>query len=82
MILLLSLHILAMPLIEISMYPGRAKERKEAFAKAITNAAVEILKTKPEHVIIIYDERSRKLVYLRRTASSRISSLLTVSYYF
>ena len=27
-----------MPLIAISMYPGRTKEQKEAFAKAITNA--------------------------------------------
>jgi 4-oxalocrotonate tautomerase len=53
-----------MPLIEISMYPGRAKEQKEAFAKAITNAAVEILKTKPEHVIITYDERSRENWYI------------------
>lgn len=46
------------------MYPGRAKEQKEAFAKAITNAAVEILKTKPEHVIITYDERSRENWYI------------------
>jgi 4-oxalocrotonate tautomerase len=46
-----------MPLIQISAYPGRTKEQKEAFAKAITNAAVEILKAKREHVIITYDER-------------------------
>ena len=64
MILLLVLRIIAMPLIEISMYPGRTKEQKEAFAKAITNAAVEILKTKPEHVIITYDERMRENWYV------------------
>jgi 4-oxalocrotonate tautomerase len=49
-----------MPLIEISMYPGRTKEQKEAFAKAITNAAVEILKTKPKHVIVTYDGREKE----------------------
>jgi len=49
-----------MPLIRISAYPGRTKEQKEAFAKAITDAAVDILKAKREHVIITYDERCRE----------------------
>ncbi|MGA7043131.1 MAG: tautomerase family protein [Nitrososphaeraceae archaeon] len=53
-----------MPLIAISMYPGRTKEQKEAFAKAITNMAVEILKTKPQDVIVTYDERSRENWYI------------------
>ena len=53
-----------MPLIAISMYPGRTKEQKEAFAKAITNMAVEVLKTKPQHVIVTYDERSRENWYI------------------
>jgi 4-oxalocrotonate tautomerase len=53
-----------MPLIAISLYPGRTREQKEAFAKAITNAAVEILKTKPEDVIITYDERSKENWYI------------------
>ncbi|HEY6165102.1 MAG TPA: tautomerase family protein [Nitrososphaeraceae archaeon] len=53
-----------MPLIAISMYPGRTKEQKEAFAKAITNIAVEILKTKPQDVIVTYDERSRENWYI------------------
>jgi 4-oxalocrotonate tautomerase len=53
-----------MPLIEISMYPGRTKEQKEAFAKAITNAAIEILKTKPQHVIVTYDEREKENWYI------------------
>ena len=51
---------LIMPLISISMYPGRTKEQKEEFARAITDAAVQILKTKAEHVIIVYDEKSRE----------------------
>jgi 4-oxalocrotonate tautomerase len=41
-----------MPIIQISAYPVRTKEPKETFAKAITNAAVEILKAKRQHVII------------------------------
>lgn len=52
------------PLIQISAYPGRTKEQKEAFAKAITNAAVEILKTNPQDVIITYDERPRENWYI------------------
>lgn len=53
-----------MPLIQISAFPGRTKQQKEAFAKAITNAAVEILKTNPQHVIITYDERARENWYI------------------
>ena len=49
-----------MPLISVSMYPGRTKEQKEEFAKAITNAAIQILKTKSEHVIIVYDEKPKE----------------------
>ena len=46
------------------MYPGRTKEQKDQFAKAITNIAVEILKTKPEHVIITYDEKPKENWYI------------------
>jgi 4-oxalocrotonate tautomerase len=49
-----------MPLISVSMYPGRTREQKEEFAKAITDAAVQILKTKAEHVIIVYDENPKE----------------------
>jgi 4-oxalocrotonate tautomerase len=49
-----------MPLIEVSMYPGRTKEQKDEFAEAITDAAVQILKTKPEHVIVIYNEKPKE----------------------
>jgi 4-oxalocrotonate tautomerase len=42
------------------MYPGRTREQKEEFAKAVTNAAVQILKTKAEHVIVVYNENPRE----------------------
>ena len=57
-----------MPLISVSMYPGRTKVQKEEFAKAITNAAVQILGTKPEHVIIVYSENSRENWFLSGTS--------------
>jgi 4-oxalocrotonate tautomerase len=49
-----------MPLIQVSLYPGRSLEQKEKYAKAITDAAVEILKTKPEHVIVVFDEKPKE----------------------
>ena len=57
-----------MPLISVSMYPRRSKEQKEEFAKAITDAAVQILGTKPEHVIIVYSENSRENWFLSGTS--------------
>jgi 4-oxalocrotonate tautomerase len=42
------------------MYPGRSKEQKDEFAKAVTAAAVQILETKPEHVIVVYDEKPKE----------------------
>lgn len=48
-----------MPLIKISMYPGRTAEQKRRYAEEITRAAAELLGAKPEHVIVVYDERPR-----------------------
>jgi 4-oxalocrotonate tautomerase len=42
------------------MYPGRTETQKEDFAKAITKAAVEILKTKENHVIVVFDENPKE----------------------
>jgi 4-oxalocrotonate tautomerase len=49
-----------MPIIAVSLYPGRTKEQKSAFAEAITEAAIQILKTKREHIVITYDERPQE----------------------
>ena len=57
-----------MPIISVSMYPGRSKEQKADFAKAISNAAVQILGTKPEHVIIIFNENSKENWFLSGTS--------------
>jgi 4-oxalocrotonate tautomerase len=53
-----------MPLITVSMYPGRSQEQKSLFAEKITNLAVEILKTKPEHVIVVFEENPKENWYL------------------
>jgi 4-oxalocrotonate tautomerase len=44
----------------VAMYPGKTKEQKNEFAKAITDAAVQILKTRSEHVIVIFDEKPKE----------------------
>ena len=49
-----------MPLITVSMYPGRTQQQKEDFAKAITKSAAEILKTKEEHIIVVFDENPKE----------------------
>ena len=53
-----------MPLITVSLYPGRSEEQKRLFAEKITNLAVEILNTKPEHVIVVFDENQKENWYL------------------
>lgn len=53
-----------MPLITVSMYPGRTQQQKDQYAKAITEAAVEILKTKESHVIVVFDENPKENWYL------------------
>jgi len=45
-----------MPLITVSMYPGRTQQQKDDLAKVVTKSAAEILKTKEEHVIVVFKE--------------------------
>ncbi|HEY7367067.1 MAG TPA: tautomerase family protein [Nitrosopumilaceae archaeon] len=49
-----------MPLISVSLYPGRTQKQKDDFAKAITKSAVDILKTKENHVIVVFDEKPKE----------------------
>ena len=53
-----------MPLIKVEMYPGRTQQQKEDFAKAITESAVRILKTKENHVIVVFDENPKENWYM------------------
>ncbi|HJM14063.1 MAG TPA: 4-oxalocrotonate tautomerase family protein [Candidatus Nitrosopelagicus sp.] len=53
-----------MPYIQVSLYPGRTDQQKQDFAKSITKSAVEILKTKEEHVIVVFDENPKENWFL------------------
>ena len=53
-----------MPYISVSLYPGRTEQQKQDFAKAVTESAVEILKTKPGHVIVVFDENPKENWFL------------------
>jgi len=53
-----------MPLITVSMYPGRTQEQKDEYAKAITKSAVEILKTKESHVIVVFEDNPKENWFL------------------
>ena len=55
---------LIMPLITVSMYPGRTQEQKDEYAKAITKSAVEILKTKENHVIVVFEDNPKENWFL------------------
>jgi 4-oxalocrotonate tautomerase len=46
------------------MYPGRTQEQKDEYAKAITKSAVEILKTKENHVIVVFEDNPRENWFL------------------
>jgi 4-oxalocrotonate tautomerase len=53
-----------MPYIQVSLYTGRTDQQKQDFAKSITKSAVEILKTKEEHVIVVFDENPKENWFL------------------
>ena len=53
-----------MPLITVSMYPGRSQQQKDEFAKAITKSAVDILKTKEQHVIVVFEDNPKENWFL------------------
>ena len=53
-----------MPLITVSLYPGRSKQQKDDFAKAVTKSAVDILNTKEHHVIVVFEENPNENWYM------------------
>ena len=53
-----------MPLVTVSMYPGRTDEQKSEFARVVTRAATEILKAKDNHVMVVFDEKSKENWFL------------------
>ena len=49
-----------MPIVTVSLFPGRGEKQKSEFAQAVTKAATEILKAKDDHVIVVFQESSRE----------------------
>ncbi len=45
-----------MPLVEISLFPGRSAEQKLAIARAVSDALIGIGNARPETVEVIYRE--------------------------
>jgi 4-oxalocrotonate tautomerase len=54
----------AMPLVTISLWPGRTPEKKEELAKAITETIVKVLGSKREHVIVVYQDTPKENWYV------------------
>ena len=49
-----------MPIVTVSLFPGRSEEQKSQFAEAVTKAAVDILKASDNHVIVVFQERPKQ----------------------
>ncbi len=43
-----------MPIVSVDLFEGRTREQREAFAKAVTEAAVQILKAPADHTWVIF----------------------------
>ena len=52
-----------MPLVKVSMYPGRSEEQKAEFARAVTESAVRILGAGESHVIVVFEENAKENWY-------------------
>jgi 4-oxalocrotonate tautomerase len=49
-----------MPIINVTMFPGRTKEQKREFVEVITRETCRILKTEPAHVDILFTEMKKE----------------------
>ncbi len=52
-----------MPLITVSMYPGRSESQKQEFARAVTESATRILGAGESHVIVVFEENEKNNWY-------------------
>ena len=48
-----------MPIITVEMFEGRTREQREAFAKAVTDSAVQILKSPLDHTWVVFREHPK-----------------------
>ncbi len=48
-----------MPIITVDLFEGRTREQREAFAKAVTDAAIQILKAPVDHTWVIFRDHAK-----------------------
>ena len=48
-----------MPIITVDLFEGRTREQREAFAKAVTEAAVQVLKAPVEHTWVVFRDHPK-----------------------
>jgi 4-oxalocrotonate tautomerase len=48
-----------MPIITVDLFEGRSRQQREAFAKAVTQACVEILKAPLDHTWVVFREHAK-----------------------
>ena len=48
-----------MPIITVDMFEGRSREQREAFTKAVTEAAVRDLKAPLDHTWVIFRDHKK-----------------------
>ncbi len=48
-----------MPIVTVDLFEGRTPEQRSAFAKAVTDLAVEILKAPVEHTWVIFRDHPK-----------------------
>ena len=48
-----------MPIITVDLFEGRSREQREAFAKAVTDAAAQILKAPIDHTWVVFRDHPK-----------------------
>jgi 4-oxalocrotonate tautomerase len=48
-----------MPMIMVDLFEGRSREQREAFAQAVTRAAVELLKAPLDHTWVVFRDHEK-----------------------
>lgn len=48
-----------MPIVTVDLFKGRTREQRKQFAKAVTEAAVRILKAPPDHTWVIFRDHEK-----------------------
>ena len=48
-----------MPIITVDLFEGRSREQREVFAKAVTDAAAQILKAPIDHTWVVFRDHPK-----------------------